>query len=110
MHATTLMAVRTSSLERIQSVLASYKRGGATHLDQFLFHEKHKLRVMFSDPPLVGWAEVEETLTSAGSGQRREGGGRLGWLPEAHGDGGIRWVMRSPFETESSCTSAIMVD
>ena len=65
------------------------------HFDLFLFHScLHSLHVAVSDPPLVGWSEVEQTLTAAGSGNRRKGGGRLEQLPEVstlH----VNWVRRN---------------
>jgi hypothetical protein len=71
--------------------------GKRCHLDQFLFHSTlHNLGIALSDPPLVGWGEVSETLTSVGAGCRRNGGGRLEHIPNnAIGtDGEIRWVRR----------------
>jgi hypothetical protein len=67
------------------------KRG---HFDQFLFHSTdHDLGIAFADPPLVGWSEVQETLTCVGSGYRRQDGGRLEYCPpEVNSD--VRWVGR----------------
>jgi len=82
-HATTLLAIRTpvgirSLLDALNGVTQAGKK---THFDQFLFHSTlHEVDLALTDPPLVGWAEVSETLTSAGPGQRN-GGGRLEYLP-----------------------------
>mmetsp|Transcript_21601 Transcript_21601/g.32008 ORF Transcript_21601/g.32008 Transcript_21601/m.32008 type:complete len:372 (+) Transcript_21601:35-1150(+) len=94
-HATTLLAVRypegvKSLLETLESVPLR-KRG---HFDQFLFQSTlHSLNIAVSDPPLVGWAEVEHTLTGTGSGNRRSGGGRFEQLPQASVD--VKWVRRN---------------
>jgi hypothetical protein len=70
--------------------------GKRSHFDQFLFHStQHEVEIALSDPPLAGWAEVEETLNSVGSGYRREGGGRLGYFPDYNEFGGIRWIRRN---------------
>jgi len=79
LYGATLLALRhpegTKSLLEATEAMSIGKRG---HFDQFLFHSTlHNLDIAFSDPPLGGWAEVSETLTSVGSGCRRNGGG---WL------------------------------
>jgi hypothetical protein len=83
-HGATLMAIRNPlGVENIFNVLnkAASKRQ-QTHLDQFLFHSfHHNLPIAFSDPPLAGWADVETTLTPAGMGHRRRGGGRPAFIP-----------------------------
>lgn len=82
-HGSTLLAVRfPDGLQRLQVVLDGLDRRKKTHFDQFLFHSTHhNLSIALSDPPLVGWAEVSETLTTSGSGHRRLGGGRRPFLP-----------------------------
>ena len=100
-HATTLLAIRTP--DGIQSLLGAMngvaQEGKKTHFDQFLFNSTlHNVGVTMSDPPVVGWAEVSETLTSAKPGQRN-GGGRLEYLPPSQGSPeddnvDIRWVRR----------------
>ncbi|GMI59662.1 hypothetical protein ScalyP_jg11870 [Parmales sp. scaly parma] len=84
LHASTLIAVRAAALPRMLGVMQNSR---ATHFDQFLFHEKHELTVAVSDPPVAGWAEVGETLTSASNGGRRPGGGRNEFLPPTEAEG-----------------------
>jgi hypothetical protein len=96
-HGATLLAIRyptgVTALLNTMEKIAIRKR---SHFDQFLFHStQHNIEIALSDPPLAGWAEVEETLTSVGSGYRREGGGRLGYYPDYELDGGIYWIGRS---------------
>jgi len=97
LHGATLLAIRHP--EGTRSLLATVESlplGKKCHFDQFLFHSKlHDIGIAFSDPPLVGWAEVSETLTSVGSGCCREGGGRLQQLPEAENCMDIKWVRRT---------------
>ena len=99
-HGTTLLALRfPEGAQRLLKVLNDAKNQTTTHLDQFLFHSvRHDLPIALSDPPVAGWAEVEVTLTTSGSGHRRRGGGRLGFLPPNNNKGAgekIRWVKRS---------------
>jgi len=76
-HALTLVAVNVAKgLDNLVRSLEEFRKR-ATHLDLFLFHGKHSLKVALSDPPLAGWCEVTETLNKAGNGSRRRGGGRL---------------------------------
>jgi hypothetical protein len=77
LHAATALVIRTSSFPRIISTLSSIPASKRTHLDLFLFSQQHVLGIGLFNPPLFGWAESEVTLTPAGSGQRRKGGGRL---------------------------------
>lgn len=104
-HASTLFAIRIpDGVHRLQTALeVAAKKKKQTHLDQFLFYSiYHDLNLALSDPPLVGWAEVEVTLTKSGSGHRRRGGGRFGSLPPTvpsvadH----ITWVRRALVEEE----------
>ncbi|KAL3760064.1 hypothetical protein ACHAWU_006612 [Discostella pseudostelligera] len=101
LHGTTLLGLRHP--EGTQSLLNAMEHvpyGKRCHLDQFLFKSKlHNIGLGLSEPPLVGWAEVSETLTSVGAGCRRNGGGRLGQLPEVSSDE-IKWVRRYVSETQ----------
>ena len=83
-HGATLFALRFP--EGVKRLLEALNRTAAerkqTHFDQFLFYSVfHDLKVALCDPPLVGWAEVDHTLTKTSSGYRRQGGGRWGFLP-----------------------------
>ena len=80
-HGATLFAIRdVKAMETMFEAAAAKNR--LTHLDQFLFHSVyHNLELALCDPPLVGWAEVDTTLTKSPSGHIRRGGGRLGFLP-----------------------------
>ena len=88
-HGATMFAIRTpdgltSLLRALNAVTQAGKR---THFDQFLFHSTlHNVGLALVDPPLAGWAEVTETLTSVGHGQRKVGGGRLEHLPNLETD------------------------
>jgi len=97
LHGATLLALR--HLEGIKSLLDAMEAlpsGKRCHFDQFLFHSNlHDIGIAFSDPSLAGWAEVSETLTSVGSGCRRNGGGRLGQLSDGACGDGIQWVRRT---------------
>jgi hypothetical protein len=96
-HGATLFAVRfPRGIQRLQEALDRATAQG-THLDQFLFYSPHHdLQIALCDPPLVGWAEVDTTLTKSSSGHRRKGGGRLGFLPKASlsPDEGLIWIQR----------------
>eukprot|EP00584_Thalassiosira_punctigera_P004968 CAMPEP_0172530386 /NCGR_PEP_ID=MMETSP1067-20121228/4134_1 /TAXON_ID=265564 ORGANISM="Thalassiosira punctigera, Strain Tpunct2005C2" /NCGR_SAMPLE_ID=MMETSP1067 /ASSEMBLY_ACC=CAM_ASM_000444 /LENGTH=375 /DNA_ID=CAMNT_0013314579 /DNA_START=145 /DNA_END=1272 /DNA_ORIENTATION=- len=97
LHATTLLALRhPEGTKSLLEAMEAVPFGKRCHLDQFLYHSKlHNVGIALSDPPLVGWAEVSETLTSVGSGCRKNGGGRLGQLPQVTvGGDGIQWVRR----------------
>jgi len=83
-HASTLFCIRLPrgvyELQRALDLAAQRRK--QTHLDQFLFYSVyHNLALALCDPPLVGWADVDVTLTKSKSGHRRRGGGRLGYLP-----------------------------
>ena len=110
-HASTLVAIRTP--RGVQCLRDALERAATqkkqTHLDQFLFYSPyHDLSIALCDPPLVGWAEVDVTLTKSGSGHRRRGGGRLSYLPPGPTTAGddtppqqqelkssdVRWVRR----------------
>jgi hypothetical protein len=83
-HGATLFAIRVP--EGLESICAALERGHSakkhTHLDQYIFHSTHHdLNVALCDPPLVGWAEVNVTLTKSPSGHKKQGGGRRGVLP-----------------------------
>lgn len=81
-HGLTFLALRLpTGVESLLDAMERIPYGKRSHLDQFLFHTDHGIPMAFSDPPLVGWAEVEETLTSVGSGCRRNGGGRKEFCP-----------------------------
>ena len=98
LHATTLLALRhPQGTKLLLECMENIPIGKRCHLDQFLFHSTlHNVGIALSDPPLVGWGEVSETLTSVGAGCRRNGGGRLEHIPNnAIGtDGEVRWVRR----------------
>ena len=88
-HGATMFAIRTP--EGVTSLLRALngvsQAGKKTHFDQFLFHSTlHNVGLALVDPPLAGWAEVTETLTSVGHGQRKVGGGRLEYLPNVETD------------------------
>lgn len=103
-HGTTLLALRFGSVSTI--LAGSSRLNRQTHFDQYLFNSPwHDLSVGLSDPPLVGWAETEVTLTSVGNGHRRRGGGRKQFLPPPPASGGgegpgqqekmgVKWVRR----------------
>ena len=96
MHGTTLLALRhpTGTLSLLNAMEA-IPHGKRCHLDQFLFRSTlHNIGIALSETPLVGWAEVSETLTSVGAGCRRKGRGRLGQLPQVISDE-INWVRRN---------------
>jgi hypothetical protein len=83
-HGATLFAIRVP--EGLESLSATLERAHSakkhTHLDQYIFHSTHHdLHVALCDPPLVGWAEVDVTLTKSPSGHKKRGGGRRGVLP-----------------------------
>lgn len=83
-HGATLFAIRyPRGVQFLQTVLeTAATKKQTTHLDQFLFHSNcHDLSIALSDPPLVGWADVDVTLTKSPSGHRRLGGGRSQFLP-----------------------------
>ena len=97
-HGSTFLALRyPRGVKALLNSMESVPLGKRGHFDQFLFHSTdQELGIAFSDPPLAGWAEVEETLTAVGSGFRREGGGRL----ENHVNseqilGEINWIRRN---------------
>jgi hypothetical protein len=98
LHATTLLALRhPQGTKLLLDCMETIPAGKRCHLDQFLFHSTlHNLGIALSDPPLVGWGEVSETLTSVGAGCRRNGGGRLEHIPNNSicTDGEVRWVRR----------------
>ncbi|KAL7487782.1 hypothetical protein ACHAW6_013351 [Cyclotella cf. meneghiniana] len=96
-HGATLLAIRyPNGVAALLDVLEEIPFGKRSHFDQFLFHStQHDIEIALSDPPLAGWAEVEETLTSVGSGYRRHGGGRCGYYPDYDLDRGIYWVRRN---------------
>lgn len=93
LHGSTLLAIRHP--EGVQSLLIgmeSISFGKRGHFDQYLFLSTlHDVGLAFSDPPLAGWADVDQTLTPGGC--RKKGGGRRGYLPVV--DGNIQWVRRS---------------
>ena len=95
LHGTTLLALRhPKGSQSLLEAMASVPHGKRCHFDHFLFHSTlQNLEIAVSDPPLVGWAEVSETLTSVGAGCRRKGRGRLGQLPEVSSDE-IKWIRR----------------
>jgi hypothetical protein len=82
-HASTLVAIRLTGIYHLRDALeAAAAKKKQTHLDQFLFYSNyHHLKLALCDPPLVGWAEVDVTLTKSASGHRRRGGGRWSYLP-----------------------------
>jgi hypothetical protein len=85
-HGATLFAIRVpEGLERLSATLEhAHVAKKHTHLDQYIFHSTHHdLHVALCDPPLVGWAEVDVTLTKSSSGHKKRGGGRRGVLPPA---------------------------
>jgi hypothetical protein len=94
LHGSTLLALRhPEGTQSLLTTMEAVPMGKRCHFDQFLFHSTmHNIGVAFSDPPLVGWAEVSETLTSVGSGCRRNGGGRLAQRPGFAVN--IKWVCR----------------
>lgn len=98
LHATTLLALRhPEGTKLLLECMETIPIGKRCHLDQFLFHSTlHTIGLALSDPPLVGWGEVTETLTSVGAGCRRNGGGRLEHIPNNTIciDGEVRWVRR----------------
>ena len=111
-HASTLVAIRTPrGVHRLREALeVAARKKKQTHLDQFLFYSQHHdLSIALCDPPLVGWAEVDVTLTKSGSGHRRRGGGRLSYLPPGPtGDdtqqqlkcSDVQWVRRKLVEQD----------
>jgi hypothetical protein len=83
-HGATLFAIRVpKGVERLSATLErAHSAKKHTHLDQYIFHSNHHdLHVALCDPPLVGWAEVDVTLTKSPSGHTKRGGGRRGVLP-----------------------------
>jgi hypothetical protein len=96
LHATTLLALRHPEGTRsLLDAMDSVPHGKRCHLDQFLFHSTlHGIRIAVSDPPLVGWAEVSQTLSPVGSGCRRNGGGRMEHVPRVS-CGSVNWVIRT---------------
>lgn len=79
LHGTTLLALRhpegTRSLLDCMVCMETVPRGKRCHLDRFLFRSKlHNIGVALSDPPLVGWGEVSGTLSTVGSGCRKNRG------------------------------------
>ena len=95
-HATTLIALRHP--EGTKALLDAMQIGlkKTLHFDQFLFHSTlHNLDIAVSEPPLVGWAEVTETLSSVGSGSRRMGGGRKQQLPPKAAIDDVQWLRRT---------------
>lgn len=83
-HGATLFAIRLpEGVERLSATLErAHSAKKHTHLDQYIFHSSHHdLHVALCDPPLVGWAEVDVTLTKSPSGHKKQGGGRRGVLP-----------------------------
>ncbi|KAL3764995.1 hypothetical protein ACHAW5_001845 [Stephanodiscus triporus] len=96
LHGTTLLALRHPEGTRsLLNHMEAVPRGKRCHLDQFLFHSTlHNIGIALSDPPLAGWGEVSETLSSVGSGCRRNGGGRLEQLPAEVLCDEIQWVRR----------------
>jgi hypothetical protein len=98
-HGATLIAIQfprgVKALLDVLETAAGNKQ--QTHLDLFLFHSTHhNIPIALCDPPVAGWAEVEDTLTKSGSGYRRRGGGRIAFLPPRLGDQkGMRWVSRT---------------
>ena len=84
-HGATLLAIRSCAVEDIRIVMGdpiTLPPRKRSHFDQYLFHSaSHNIQIAVSDPPIVGWGEVSQTLTSVGSGYRRKGGGRLQHLP-----------------------------
>lgn len=97
LHATTLLALRhPEGIRLLLDCMDAVPRRKRCHLDQFLFHSTlHNVGLALSDPPLVGWGEVAETLSSVGSGCRRNGGGRLEQIPVTVPHDEIRWVRRN---------------
>eukprot|EP00956_Cyclotella_meneghiniana_P029358 scaffold70771_cov122-Cyclotella_meneghiniana.AAC.1 len=95
-HGSTFLALRLpTGVESLLDAMERIPYGKRSHFDQFLFHTNHGIPMAFSDPPLVGWAEVEETLTSVGSGCRRKGGGRKEFCPvNCENCEGIQWIYR----------------
>ncbi|KAL7507143.1 hypothetical protein ACHAXN_005451 [Cyclotella atomus] len=94
-HGSTLLAIRyPHGLQALDAAMSKISFGKRGHFDQFLFHSTdHDLGIAFADPPLVGWSEVQETLTCVGSGYRRQDGGRVEYCPpEVNSD--VRWVGR----------------
>ena len=88
-HGATMLAIRTPDglTSLVRALNGVTQAGKRTHFDQFLFHSTlHNVGLALVDPPLAGWAEVSETLTSVGHGQRRVGGGRLEHLPNVETD------------------------
>jgi hypothetical protein len=98
-HGASLIAIQfpcgVKALLDVLETVAGNKQ--QTHLDLFLFHSTHhNIPIALCDPPVDGWAEVEDTLTKSGSGYRRRGGGRIAFLPPRLGDQkGMRWVSRT---------------
>ncbi|KAL3784931.1 hypothetical protein HJC23_000016 [Cyclotella cryptica] len=95
-HGATFLAIRyPNGVTALLDAMEKIAFGKRSHFDQLLFHSTlHDIEIALSVPPLAGWAEVEETLTSVGSGYRREGGGRLGYCPFYDLDDGIHWIRR----------------
>ena len=102
-HGATLFALRVpEGVERLSATLErAHSAKKHTHLDQYIFHSNHHdLHVALCDPPLVGWAEVDVTLTKSPSGHKKRGGGRRGVLPpppvanDASSTFQISWVKR----------------
>jgi hypothetical protein len=94
-HGSTLLAIRyPTGIKALLTAMEKITLGKRSHFDQFLFHStEHEIGIAFSDPPLAGWAEVESTLTTVGSGYRREGGGRLEYRPDS-ATTSIGWISR----------------
>jgi hypothetical protein len=95
-HGSTLLAIRfPDGVRALDTAMAKIQFAKRSHFDQFLFHSTdHDLGIAFAEPPLAGWAEVDDTLTSVGSGCRRQHGGRLEYHPREV-SGGVRWVQRN---------------
>lgn len=115
-HGTTLLALRfPRGVQRLHDAMNAVTAKKKTHFDQFLFHStimqqlalsssssssSTPPKLAFSDPPLAGWAEVKNTLTKPGTGQRRQGGGRHACMPyqkkaAKNGETTIHWIARS---------------
>lgn len=94
-HGSTMLAIRCPhGVNALMDAMDKIQFGKRSHFDQFLFHSTdHDLAIAFSDPPLAGWTEVEETLTSVGNGCRRHGGGRMAQCPDKI-SGVVQWVRR----------------
>ena len=93
-HGATLIALRhPEGTQALLNSMEAIPRGKRCHFDQFIFSQLNNVDIAFSDPALVGWAEVSETLTSVGAGCRRNGRGRLGHIPTVSNE--IKWVRRA---------------